>query len=235
MLQNLTNKWIRIPTTPDFYDISVNDLLYVYIFLYSDYLKEKQTYAFSADEWESIKTLYSQKFDRSQTTTETDFQNLLDHNLIHQEKDLYVFPYIRSAAPVEGQLLAYLLQTKHPNIIKVYTILLSGQSYFVGVLHNESYSFSLASVRHRLGWDTSYNKRGDTQIRQALYLLASLGIMSCSRSRQKTEKGFSYPINILTSIVDESQNIVDSISSEAYKFLLGTDKPPQTLMYTLQL
>lgn len=113
MLQNLTNKWTRIPTTPDFYDISVNDLLYVYIFLYSDYLKEKQTYAFSADEWESIKTLYSQKFDRSQTTTETDFQNLLDHNLIHQEKDLYVFPYIRSAAPVEGQLLAYLLR---PNI-----------------------------------------------------------------------------------------------------------------------
>lgn len=235
MLQNLTNKWIRIPTTPDFYDISVNDLLYVYIFLYADYLKEKQTYTVSVDEWESIKALYSQEFSRSQAAIEADFQTLLDHNLIHKEKDLYIFTYIRSAAPVEGQLLAYLLQTKHPNIIKVYTILLSGQSYFIGVLHNENYSFSLASIRHRLGWDTGYNKRGDTQIRQALYILASLGIMSCSRSRQKTEKGYSYPANILTSIIDESQNIVGSISSETYKFLLGTDKPPQTLMYTLRL
>lgn len=235
MLQNLTNKWLRVPTTPEFYNLDVNDLLYAYIFLYSDYLKEEQTYTFSEDEWESIKALYTQKFSHNEAATQADFQILLDRNLIHKRKDMYVFTCIHSAAPVEGQLLSFLLQTKHPNIIKVYSVLLSGYSYFVNVLHNEAYTFSLASVRRRLGWDESYNKRGNTQIRQAFYILASLGILTCSQGRQRTDKGYSYPVNIISSIVDETENIAGPVAPGTTEFLLGTDKPPRALMYMIQL
>lgn len=206
-------KWIRLPMNQEFLNLETNDLLYGFLFLYSSWDTKTQTYFFLQDEWESMKYLFHQQIHDSLDSIQEDFNYLCEHGFIQEDKENYVLTNIYQAAPIESGIIELLVQTCQPHIIHIYSILLSGDSYF-HKFHKRPYSFSAAGIRRRLNCFSNHSKRLDRAIHFACYTLAKLGLYTCKPERISYNGSPSFPVNTITYITDSSEGIIADVREE---------------------
>ena len=141
-----------------------------------------------------------------------------EHGFIQEDRENYMLTNIYQAAPIESGIIKLLVQTNLQHIIHIYSILLSGNSYF-HKFHKKPYSFSAAGIRRRLNCFSNHSKKLDWTIHFACYTLAKLGLYTCKPERVSYNGSPPFPVNTITYITDSSEGIIAGVREEDVAYL----------------